>query len=205
MSVENIANHYNVDPDEVTPTMRRRRTCQVICDPDLLCNPVFLLFVVAIAVGHSGYMTTCFFMPLYTNELWGSESLNAALISLMGVSDLVGRILGGFIADLDLLAKPYIIAISFVICGFLVLMVPFVPIVGVIFVCSICFGLVGGSYLSMLVVIIIELFGEPKLPIGLGLTTLCMGMMILPVPPILGKLLLVCIRTIVVSHSPMEG
>ena len=167
--------------------MRRRQALKMICDTELLCNPVFILYVLAISIGHSGFMATCFFTPLYTNELWGSESLNAALISMMGVSDLIGRIMGGVIADMGLMPKPYLVSISFTICSVMVLLMPFIPKMGAIFTCAILFGLVGGSYLSMLVVIIIELFGEPKLPIGLGLTTLSMGLMIIPIPPTFGE------------------
>jgi len=159
----------------------------MICDPELLCNPVFIIFVLAISIGHSGFMAVCFFTPLYTNELWGSESLNAALLSMIGISDLAGRILGGYIADLDVLPKPYLCSISFIVCSFMVFLMPFIPVIGVIFPCAIMFGLLGGSYLSMIVVIIIELFGEAKLPIALGLTTLFMGLFTLPVPPLLGK------------------
>jgi predicted MFS family arabinose efflux permease len=187
VSVENLDDQNNVEPEEVTPQMRRRRMLRMICDPELMCNPLFLLFIAAIGIGHSGYMSTCFFIPLYTNELWASESLNAALISLMGVSDLIGRVLGGYIADLNLLPKPYLVAISFLFCSIMVLLMPFIARIGVIFTCAILFGLVGGSYLSMLVVIIVELFGEHKLPIGLGLTTLSMGLTMLPIPPTFGR------------------
>src|SRR6218665_711581 len=162
--------------------------CRKCCDPVLLRDPVFAMFALGLSFGHGGYITTCLFVAPFAYELWNNKSLIAVIISVIGVADLVGRIGAGFFAGLNIIRKSYLVGGSFLISGVCTVLMPFVPTTVVFFVYAAVLGMLGGTYMAQIVVQIIELFGPALLASGLGLSTMFMGLFVIPIPPTLGQL-----------------
>lgn len=175
---------------EMPPTPRSALGvfCRKCCDPVLLRDPLFAMFALGISFGHGGYVTTCLFAAPFAYELWNNKFLLALIISVVGIADLLGRISGGFVAGLNIIPKPILVGGSFVISGVCTILMPFVPTTVVFFVYASVLGMLGGTYMAQIVVLIVELFGPAMLASGLGLSTLFMGLFVIPVPPILGQL-----------------
>lgn len=157
------------------------------CDNALFSNPVFALFAVGLSFGHGGFVATCLYSPSFGYELWNNKTLVAVIISVIGISDFVGRIGGGIVAGLNVIRKPYLVGGSFLISGICSLLMPFATVLPVFFVFIVALGLLGGTYMAQLVVLIVELFGPAHLASGMGLSMMFMGLFVIPIPPMLGQ------------------
>lgn len=173
-------------PPKVTLGLAVRMFGKRMFDRDLMHSRTFLMFILGVSLGQAGFIDACFFVPPFAVERWHSKTLATLLITLLGVSDLVGRIAGGWFADLGLVRRPLIVGFSFIVVGVTTLTVTFFRSFVVMSIGCVILGCLGGCYLALLVVIIADLFGVDKLPSGVGLTSLFMGLTILPLPPILG-------------------
>lgn len=157
------------------------------CDHALFSDPVFALFAVGLSFGHGGFVATCLYSPPFGYELWGDKTLVAVIISVIGISDFVGRIGGGIVAGLNVIRKPYLVGGSFVISGVCSLLMPFATVMPVFFMFTVALGLLGGTYMAQVVVLIVELFGPVHLASGMGLSMMFMGLFVIPIPPMLGQ------------------
>ena len=70
--------------------------------------------------------------------------------------------------------------------GVCAVLVPFLPQFETLAVFCVVVGMIGGVYVSLMVVVIIDFLGLEKLAASFGLATMCMGLATVPVSPILG-------------------
>ena len=176
-------------PPKITLGLAVRMFCQRLCDREMFRNWGFISFFLGVSFGNGGYITCCLFLPPYGFELWRSRDTASLLIVILGISDLVGRISGGWFADLGLVRKPFISGFCFLGAGVATLVVPFFPSFPAMAVYAVLLGLFGGTYMAQLVVILAEMLGPMKTPSALGFTMLIMGLFIIPFPPLLGQFL----------------
>ena len=123
-------------------------------DKKLLTNTVFLLLVTALSLGHGGYLDILFLLPAYCLELFDNKEVGALILSIMGVADLAGRIFGGWFSDLGLIKRPYVIGFSFTMCGAISILMPIQPSYPVFITYTVVYGLLGGTYMALMAVII---------------------------------------------------
>jgi len=147
----------------------------------------YFVFTLGLSVGHTGFIGTCFFVPPYAVERWRSRKLASLLLTLFGLSDLIGRLGVGWFADLGLVKRSNILAVSFLVAGFTSVAVTFFKSFVIMSIAAVILGCLGGCYLALLAVIVADLFGIEKLAPGMGLTSLFMGLTLLPCPSILGN------------------
>lgn len=174
-------------PPKMTLGLFVRMFFQRLCDKEVLAMWAYIAYVAGLAVGHGGYINLSTYLPVYGFEVWRSKTVATNMIVILGVSDLVGRVSGGWFADLGLVRKPFIIGFSFLVAGSATIVFPFFPSIPVMVVYVVVLGLLGGTYLAQMVVIVTELVGPAKTPSGLGLSTMIMGLMIIPLLPALSK------------------
>lgn len=160
---------------------------QRLCDKEVIAMWAYIAYVAGLAVGHGGYINLSTYLPVYGFEVWKSRTVASNMIVILGVSDLVGRVSGGWFADLGLVRKPFIIGFSFLVAGAATIVFPYFPSIPAMIVYVVVLGLLGGTYLAQMVVIVTELVGPAKTPSGLGLSTMVMGLMIIPLLPALSK------------------
>ena len=65
---------------------------------------------------------------------------------------------------------------------------PFMPSFPAFIVFAIVLGMIGGVYVSLMVVVVIDFMGLDKLAPAFGLATMVMGLGTIPVPIVLGKI-----------------
>lgn len=174
-------------PPKVTCGLVFRMFFQKLCDKDILHMWAYLAYVAGLSIGHGGYINNCTFLPAYVNEVFQSQTTASLMVGILGAADLVGRVSGGWFADLNLVRKPFIIGFSFVVAGAATVVYPFFPTYPATIIYIVVFGLLGGAYMAQMVVIVAELVGPAKTPSGLGLSTMIMGLTIIPLIPLLGK------------------
>ena len=74
--------------------------CCAMFDWGLFKNWLFVIYVCGLSCGHGGYINVCMFLPAYAVENGVGKEMVAILLGVVGMSDLVGRVLGGWFADL---------------------------------------------------------------------------------------------------------
>lgn len=174
-------------PPKMTVGLFIRMFFQKICDRELFCHLPFLFYAIGLTFGHGGFISNCLYIPPFAFEFWNSKKLAATLIVILGIADLVGRIGGGWFADLGLIRKPFIIGFSFAAAGIATIVFPFFPYFIPMVIYVIVLGLLGGMYLAQMFVVAAELVGAAKSPSALGLATLAMGLVLIPLLPVLSK------------------
>lgn len=174
-------------PPKMTLGLFIRMFFKRLFDKEVLSMWAYIAYVVGLSVGHGGYINLSTYLPPYGFEVWKRRDIASYMIVLLGVADLVGRVSGGWFADLGLVRKPFIIGFSFVVAGAATIVFPFFPSLPSMVIYVVVLGLLGGTYLAQMVVIVTELVGPAKTPSGLGFSTLVMGLTIIPLIPLLSK------------------
>lgn len=156
----------------------------------LMRQPLFHIYFWAIFFASLGYPSVFIMLPPSAADSGIPKDRAALLVSMIGVADLVGRILFGWIADFQLLKRKHgfflMMALSGATCAFL-------PITASSFVKQIpvcvVFGLFGGSYIALTAVVLVEALGQDALPNAFGLSVLGQGFAMLMAFPLMGKTL----------------
>lgn len=175
-------------PPKMTVGLFIRMFCRKICDRELFCHLPFLFYALGLTLGHGGFISNCLYIPPFAFEFWHSKKLAATLIVILGIADLVGRIGGGWFADLGFIRKPFIIGFSFAGAGIATIVFPFFPYFVPMVIYVIVLGLLGGMYLAQMFVVATDLVGAAKSPSALGLATLGMGLVLIPLLPVLSSI-----------------
>lgn len=102
-------NQPKKDHTQRSVTCRLSKVCKIF-EWQLFRNWLFVIYVLGLSCGHGGYINLCMFLPPYATELNINKSNVALLLSIIGISDLLGRILGGWFADLGIMKRSNIMA-----------------------------------------------------------------------------------------------
>lgn len=116
-----FAPHQDItaDPDPPSQVKQSKPSCGFcrIFEWSHFRNWLFVIYVLGLSCGHGGYINLCMFFPPYAAEQGIDKEKVALLMSIIGVSDLVGRILGGWFADLGLMKRSNIMAVCLSFTG----------------------------------------------------------------------------------------
>ncbi|KAI0221399.1 Monocarboxylate transporter 5 [Lamellibrachia satsuma] len=154
----------------------------------LLRNPLFVIYVLAICFGNVGYVDTILFMPPLANDLGVDRDLAAMLMVTIGLSDLVSRLIGGWMADHIFIRRNFLAGLLMAIMGLICLLCVALPSVTSLFVLSVTIGTCGGLYATIYPVILIDYLGLAAFPKAFGMTVMFMGLTNVALPSLLGKL-----------------
>ena len=160
-------------------------------DWSLFKNYMFVMYVLAIACGNTGYVNLFLILPPFGEDLGLSKHNVALLISIAGVCDLVCRIAGGYFADLGYMRRTNIMAWSIMITGIATIVCPIYPLWPVMITYVIVVGVMGGFYISLFLVVLMDIVGLERTPKGFGLTIMIMGIINLVSPALLGMFVLI--------------
>ena len=194
-SVGNIKDvEASQDMDTVKIKQSKAQGCFVmflkrLFDREVMAMPVLSVLFLAVGVGHAGFICACLFIPALSIEMYGDKYKGALLLAIMGVLDIAGRLGGGAFADLNLIRRSHLIGIAMLITGVANAFLVLHPIFGMMVVWSVIMGLLGGIYRILLPIVIRDYFGLAKLPSAAGLIYCSMGLIIVPIPSVIGNTL----------------
>lgn len=119
-------------------------------DLSLFRSPVFLLFTASNFLTSLGFNTP-FIYVVDQATLLGIDSTRAdLLLSTIGISNTIGRVILGFISDMKRINRVYLYATLLTLCGIATAIEPFLTDFYGLFVYSIIFGLTSGTLLFYL-------------------------------------------------------
>ncbi|GFV91152.1 monocarboxylate transporter 14 [Trichonephila clavipes] len=151
----------------------------------LLKNNVFLVFSLSRLLQYFGVMTPSVYLYDRAITLGIATSIQASfLISLIGISNTLGKILFGIFADLTSWNVLYIYAICLLINGISTMMTSLITHYYTMAIYSFVFGLTFGATSNLTSIVLVELFGLKALSNSYGLVFLFTGLAITTGSPV---------------------
>ncbi|CRK86960.1 CLUMA_CG000776, isoform A [Clunio marinus] len=133
-------------------------------DLSLLTDPVYLIIMISNCANAISYTNFIILLPAYALELGFDKDYAAYLLSIVSTFDLIGRIGGSALSDLNLIPKTW-----FFVCGLM--------ISGVGLTCL-------GVYIGITALVMADLLGEERLTSSYGISLFVNGILQLLGPPL---------------------
>lgn len=155
----------------------------------LLKSPVFLLFAV------SNFFTSVGFNVPYVytkdravEELQIPEETGSLLLSCIGLSNTLGRVLLGYLSDKSCVNRLWLYNANLTLCGLATAFSYAAQSVVSMAVYCVIFGATSGAFVSLTSVILVDILGIERLTNAFGLLLLFEGVASLVGPPVTGWL-----------------
>ncbi|PAA72586.1 hypothetical protein BOX15_Mlig016358g1 [Macrostomum lignano] len=154
----------------------------------LLRDISFVMFLISNLLGSIGFNAPFLFVPDRAQQAGISKTLSSLLVSVIGISNMVGRVTFGFLSDRKWVNKLMLYNSALTIAG-TVLVFSFLSD-AYWFMATYCalFGVFIGTYVTLTSPVLVDLLGLEKLSDSFGLTLLFQGIGVLVGPPIAGFL-----------------
>lgn len=166
----------NLDKSEKTPFF----------DLSVLRDPIYLVILISnttSAISNTNFMIL---LPSYAITEGFDKSSSALLLSIVSALDLVGRISGASLSDIDFVPKYYYFVGGLGTSGIALALLPMATSYTMLsFFCGL-FGLSSGMYIGITTVILADMLGTEKLSSSYGISLFVNGVLQLIGPPICG-------------------
>lgn len=93
----------------------QRKAASISCR--VFCSGVFVLFIMATVLASVGFCVPYIFIPDRAVQRGQSEDRAAVLISVLGISNTLGRVLSGYVSDFAWVNRIALFWISLILCG----------------------------------------------------------------------------------------
>ncbi|XP_064118472.1 uncharacterized protein LOC135223692 isoform X4 [Macrobrachium nipponense] len=165
-----------------------RGTLSQMMDFSLLKNPVFLMIGVANLFGMLGFYTPFVYLPAAAQEKGVDPEYSTFLISLIGITNTVGRVLSGLIADMPCVSALWINNICIVMSGVCVFLTPLAHSYGSFIALALFFGFFVSPFIALTSIIIVDLLGLRQLVNAFGVLCIFRGLAGIMGPPVSGSI-----------------
>lgn len=162
---------HKVDPTKSKSLTGWRR----IIDFSVLKSYITLFFTLASFLCFFGYFNFILLLPSICRRKGFIGFENAALISAGGVGDLIARIGTGIFADLNLVARYKIKSLACLLCGVNIFVILFADTFYWLAFHSVMYGFVGGSYVCLMSVVLVDFVGVALMAKNLAVVFLIQG------------------------------
>nr|CAD7572706.1 unnamed protein product [Timema californicum] len=177
-----------VERERTSCCAETRETLREMLDFSLLKDPVFILFTGSNFLTSIGFNMPYLYIVAQAKERGVSESYANYLLSVIGIANLVGRIILGYISDKPWINRLAIYNTCLTLCGLGTAMSAFCRDMWTFAFYASVFGFTIGAYVGLTSVILVDLLGLDKLTNAFGLLLLFQGIASFVGPPIGGFL-----------------
>merc|ERR1719412_1926804 len=153
----------------------------------LLFDPIFFLIGISNAIGMIGFYTPFVYLPSMAAQYDGISTEDAAfLVSVIGISNTLGRVISGWISDFSWVNSLVVTNTAIIFSALTVFLFPFCSSYASLTVMALLFGFFVAAYISLPSIILVDLLGLDNLTSAFGLLTLFRGFSSMIGPPING-------------------
>jgi len=167
---------------------KMRHTCHEMMDFSLLLDLVFVLFGVSNLLTSIGFCVPYIYLPDRGIQMGFDTRLSAFLVSIVGISNTVGRIVFGYLADFKWVNRLMLYNTVLLLCGVTSIASSLCLNYPMMAVYAACFGLFIGVYTCLTPIVLVDLLGLDKLSNAFGLVLLFQGIGAVVGPPMAGAL-----------------
>ncbi|XP_019401797.1 PREDICTED: monocarboxylate transporter 5 isoform X1 [Crocodylus porosus] len=161
---------------------------QLLFHLSLLKDPFFCIFTWSFLFSQLAYFIPTFHLAARARTL-GIDNMSASyLISVAGITETVSQLLSGWIADQNWTKKYHYHMTYLTLCGITNLLCPLATSFPLLMTYTVAFSIFGGGYLGLLLPVLVDLVGVPRLHSYLGFSSFFAGIAAITGPPIAGWL-----------------
>nr|XP_027225384.1 monocarboxylate transporter 12-like [Penaeus vannamei] len=165
-----------------------RDAMKSLMDWELLVDGIFILFAFSNFCTSIGFNAPYIFIVDRAQQLGIPNKDSSYLLSVIGISNTVSRILLGYISDQPWVNRLYLYNIALTLCGIGTCMsIWFYSYASQIFY-AIVFGSMSGAYVGLTSVVLVDLLGMERLTNAFGLLLMFQGIASVLGPPMCGAL-----------------
>ncbi|ULT82264.1 hypothetical protein L3Y34_011911 [Caenorhabditis briggsae] len=170
---------------KILPLSIRNAFSEMI-DLELLKDPIMLILCLSNLLGMMGFYIPFMFLKDLSESMKLDPSQAKFLVPIIGVTNTVGRVFFGWVADKKYLSALTINNLSLIICGFLTLACPLLRTMGGQYFYSFFFGFIISAYICLTSIVLADLMGLEKLTNSFGLLVVARGIAALAGSPFAG-------------------
>ncbi|ROT63610.1 putative monocarboxylate transporter [Penaeus vannamei] len=172
---------------------------RIRCCPTALTNVIFRIFdfsllasVTFVVLGIAGFLSLMalfvpfMFLPGYAELQGADDGTKATLVSTIGITNTLGRIICGWISDHPKVDALHVNNFSLMIGGAATMILPFISDQSLLLTYSVAFGVSVAAFASLRSILLVELLGLEKLTNAFGLLLLFQGIAALVGSPVAG-------------------
>jgi len=153
----------------------------------LLEDPLFLLIGISNVFGMMGFYTPFVYLPALAANYDGISVEDAAfLVSVIGISNTIGRVLAGWMSDFSWVNSLVVTYTSLILAAICVFVIPFCTTYGGFVTVALLFGFFVAAFVSVSSIVLVDLLGIDNLTNAFGILTLFRGSSSMVGPPIAG-------------------
>ncbi|XP_026668398.1 monocarboxylate transporter 13-like [Ceratina calcarata] len=155
-------------------------------DFSVLKDPIYLVILISNSTSAISNTNFMILLPSYAITQGFDKNSSALLLSVVSALDLVGRISGASLSDIDFVPKYYYFVGGLGTSGIALALLPMATSYAMLsFFCAL-FGLSSGMYIGITTVILADMLGTEKLSSSYGISLFVNGVLQLIGPPICG-------------------
>ncbi|CAH2987776.1 unnamed protein product [Chilo suppressalis] len=155
-------------------------------DLSLLADPSYLVILISSSTVAISCTNFIILLPSHAQNIGFDKAQGAYLLSTVSALDLVGRIGGSALCDLNLIPKSFYFVGGLLFSGVALVVMPFLKSYVTISVCCAFFGLASGVNNSVTTLVMAEVLGVERLMSTYGISLFVNGILQLIGPPICG-------------------
>jgi len=180
-------------PQVISSQPRPQNCCAKVAsyfDLNLLLRPVFITYLIALTLATMAYLSAQNLVMAHAIDNGVEPYLSVLVLSIVGVSDTLGRILSGFIYDIPFVRRRRGYLYSFILLGsgLSILGWAFCSSFVALAILSVSNGVFNGAIVAGRPVIVADLVGMSRMTSAFGMTVFCQGAGVVIGPFIAGKL-----------------
>ncbi|EJW88032.1 major facilitator superfamily transporter [Wuchereria bancrofti] len=166
--------------------VRIRNVLSEMIDISLLKEPAMFLLCISNLCGMLGFYVPFMFLIDMAVAKGHTKASGSLLLSVIGITNTIGRIAFGWLADRGWLSALTINNFSLLGCGVLTCLCPLFPGYGGLLVYSILFGFIISAYISLTSIVLVDELGLDRLTNSFGLLVVSRGIASLLGTPLAG-------------------
>ncbi|XP_003426396.1 monocarboxylate transporter 13 [Nasonia vitripennis] len=157
---------------------------QSLFDLRILRDPLYLVILISNSTSAISNTNFMILLPIYAVSQGYDKETSALLLSIVSLLDLIGRIGGASLSDIDLVPKHYYFVGGLGLSGVALALLPMAE--GYVYLASFCalFGLSSGLYIGTTAVVLADMLGPERLSSSYGISLFVNGLLQLVGPPL---------------------
>ena len=160
---------------------------KTMLNPALMTDPKFVLIGVSNLFGFLGFFVPFLYLPSMASALNSiSPDKASLLVSVIGISNTVGRISCGYISDFACIDSLVVTNISFFLTGVCIIVFPLLSTFTEFIILSLLFGLCIAALVTLTSIVLVDVLGLEKLTSAFGLLIMFRGAATIMGPPLAG-------------------
>ncbi|OWF53585.1 monocarboxylate transporter 5-like [Mizuhopecten yessoensis] len=182
----------NFEEDDSYAARCHKLTCKhvlgSILDLKLLKNKMFVLNLICSMCSVFGLALIVTYLPHHAKDVGMSDRQITLLLTIIGSTDLLNKLILVFIADNKKIKRHFLVAGCLIITGAATVTIPYCTEFWSLAVYSVIYGIFHGTFFAMLAVLVVDFAGIENISQGLAITMLSHGISIFSMNPVIGAI-----------------